>query len=86
MITKKAISENLLAYLQHQITLQELIDWSEDALMNTNFEDDGSHKIRNILARLGSADVKNFGLSWEDCEEIMHKLGYRLQVLAKNED
>lgn len=83
MITKNLISEKLVSYLQHRITLQEIVDWSENALMHNDFEDDNMHAIRNILARIGSADVKEFGLTWEDCEEIMHSLGFRLQVLAK---
>ena len=83
MITKKIISEKLLSYLQHRLTLEEVVHWVEDTLMVGNFEDDDTHTIRNILARIGSADVKNFGLTWEDCEEIMHHLGFSLQVLAK---
>ena len=83
MITKKIISEKLLSYLQHRITLEEIVHWAEHTLMIGSFEDDDTHKIRNILARIGSADTKNFGLTWEDCEEIMHYLGFSLQVLAK---
>ncbi|MEO8855223.1 MAG: hypothetical protein ABI359_15680 [Ginsengibacter sp.] len=86
MITNKDISEKLVSYLQHQVTLKELVYWCEDALLHNNFEDDPSHKIRNILAKIGSSDVKNFGLTWEDFEEIMHKLGYSLQVLARDEN
>ena len=83
MITKKIISEKVLSYLQHHIKLEEIVHWAEETLMRGNFEDDVTHKIRNILARIGSADVKNFGLTWEDCEEIMHHLDFSLQVLAK---
>ena len=83
MITNKIISEKALSYLQHRITLHQIINWVEETLMPGNFEDDDAHTIRNIIARIGSADVKNFGLTWEDCEEIMHHLGFSLQVLAK---
>jgi hypothetical protein len=38
--------------------------------------------VRDILARLGLADVKAFGLFWEDCNEIMHRLGYVLRIDA----
>lgn len=82
-ITKKAVSEKVLEYLQHQIRLEEMMDWSENLLMNINFEDDNEHTVRNILARIGSADVKAFGLTWEDCEKIMHQLGFSLMVFAK---
>jgi hypothetical protein len=40
------------------------------------------HTIRNILAQLGLADVKAFGLEYQDCENMMQKLGYTLEVKA----
>ena len=85
-ITKKIISEKVLEYLQHQITLDEIVNWSEGILMNNNFEDDKAHTVRNILARIGSADVKAFGLTWEDCEKIMNQLGFSLMVFAKEDN
>ncbi|HUZ57378.1 MAG TPA: hypothetical protein VMU83_01185 [Hanamia sp.] len=51
--------------------------------MRNDFEVDNKSSVRNILARIGSADVKAFGLTWEDCEKIMNQLGFRLQVFAK---
>ena len=36
--------------------------------------------LTQVLSRLGLADVRAFGLSWEDCEELVHLLGHRLQV------
>lgn len=82
MITKKTIADRLLAYLKHQISLTELTDWAEKSLIDSSYEDDDSHTIRNVLAQLGLADVKSFGLEWKDCEEIMKKLGFKLEVNA----
>jgi hypothetical protein len=28
------------------------------------------------------ADVKTFGLEWKDCESIMERLGFKLEVKA----
>ena len=82
MITKKIIADKLLAYLQHRMSLTDLVDWSEQNLMKSCYEDDSSHTIRNTLAHLGVADVKTFGLEWKDCEAIMEKLGFKLEVKA----
>lgn len=82
MITKKIIGDQLLAYLQHRLSLEELTDWAENALMDGNYEDDDKHTQRNALAHLGLADVKAFGLEWKDCESIMKSLGYMLEVRA----
>ncbi len=83
MITKKIIADKLLAYLQHRMSLSDLVDWAEQSLMKGDYEDDKSHTIRNTLAQLGVADVKAFGIEWKDCETIMEKLGFKLEVKAK---
>ena len=80
MITKKIIAEKLLAYLQHRLSLEDLVNWAEESLIDSNYEDDNFHTIRNILAQLGLADVKSFGLEWKDCETLMENLGFKLQV------
>lgn len=82
MISKKTIAAKLLAYLQHSISLPEIVDWAEQAILKAHYEDDAAHTIRNILAQLGTADVKAFGLEWKDCESIMERLGYKLEVQA----
>jgi len=82
MITKKYIADQLLAYLQHQLSAAVLVDWAENTLMEGNYEDDTHHTIRNILAQLGLADLKAFGLEYQDCEVMMQKLGYTLEVKA----
>ena len=82
MITKKYIADQLLAYLQHQLSAVALVGWAENTLMEGNYEDDAQHTIRNILAQLGLADVKAFGLEYQDCEDMMQKLGYTLEVKA----
>ncbi|MDO8951730.1 MAG: hypothetical protein Q7U86_03840 [Draconibacterium sp.] len=50
--------------------------------MTRDIQDENPEVVRDILARLGLADVKSFGLFWEDCNEIMQKLGYVLKVDA----
>ncbi len=72
----------MLAYLQHRMTLTDLVDWTEQSLMTGDYEDDKFHTIRNILAQLGVSDVKAFGLEWKDCETIMQKPGFTLEVKA----
>ena len=36
--------------------------------------------LRDIISRLGLADVEKFGLTWEDCEDYLSRLGYRVKV------
>ena len=83
-ITRKDVAEKISAYLHHQITLAELVNWAENAMMEADFEEDDLATIRNALSRLGLADIREFGLLWEDCETILRELGFtiRLEIVA----
>ena len=72
----------MLNYLQNKISLEELVAWAENALMEADIQDEDTNVIRDILAQLGLADVKTFGLYWEDCSNMMKKLGYNLKIDA----
>ena len=36
--------------------------------------------LSEVVSRLGVADVRAFGLTWEDCENLLGRLGYRTRV------
>ena len=36
--------------------------------------------LRTVVARLGVSDVRAFGLTWEDCEQMLGQLGYSARV------
>ena len=79
-ITKQTIAEKIAAYLHHELTLAQLVDWSETALMDGELDENQTEQLAAVLARLGVADVRAFGLTWEDCEDTLHQLGYAARV------
>ena len=79
-ITKKTVAEKLAAYLHHEITLGQLVDWAEHAMMEDEFAEPEMAALRAVVPRLGVADVRAFGLTWEDCEQFLQKLGYAARV------
>ncbi|HEY3762752.1 MAG TPA: hypothetical protein VGN23_13485 [Verrucomicrobiae bacterium] len=79
-ITKKIVADKIGAYLRHEITLAQLVDWAENALMDGEFSEREVSVLRTVLSHLGVADVRAFGLSWEDCEQALHQLGYTTHV------
>ena len=83
-ITKQIAAEQIAAYLHHKITLEQLVDWAESALMDADFAEGDAESLSTVIARLGTADMRAFVLSWEDCEELLGKLGYtpRIDVVA----
>ena len=80
MITRDAVASQLRDYLQHRITRAALVDWAEHAMMDEEFDARDLDTIRDITARLGLADVREFGLTWEDCDAYLSRLGYRAKV------
>jgi hypothetical protein len=83
-ITKQTVADQIAAYLHHEITVAQLVDWSERALMDGEFAERDAKTLLSVIARLGVADVRVFGLAWEDCEELLRKLGFspRVEVVA----
>lgn len=76
-ITRQMVAETIAAYLRHQLTLEQLVDWAERQVMEGEFE---SPVVRDTVARLGLADVRAFGLTWDDCERLLRDLGFAAHV------
>lgn len=83
-ITKQTVADKIAAYLHHEITPAQLVDWAERALMDGEFAEPDAGTISAVVARLGVADVRAFGLAWEDCEALLRQLGFspRVEVVA----
>ncbi len=78
VITRKAVAHLISQYLHHQISLEELVDWAENAMQEGEFEESHSDEITEVVCRIGVADVRAFGLFWEECEALLNKLGYKV--------
>lgn len=80
LLTRQIVAEKLAAYLRHETPLTELVDWAENAVMDGEFAPAEASLLTRVVARLGVADVRAFGLTWEDCEESLRTLGYSARV------
>jgi len=76
-ITKRNVAQKIENYLNHKISKEELIDWCEHSMQEDTFED---HVAKEITARLGLMDAKNFDVSYEDLSAMLDKLGYHVKV------
>ena len=63
VITRQTVADKLGAYLQHELPLANLVTWAETALMEGEFETKHFGEVRDVLARLGVADVRAFSLT-----------------------
>ena len=70
-IENRDVVGKLTDYLNHRVSLPELVDWAEQAMMDGDFIGKDWKTVRDIVARIGVADVRAFGLTWEDCEKSL---------------
>ena len=80
VITRQGVADQLSAYLRGQQQLADLVSWAEEAMREGEFDESDFIAIRDVVARLGLADLAAFGLTWEDAVEMLSRLGYRATV------
>jgi hypothetical protein len=84
-ITRQIVADKIADYLHGKISQAQLVDWSEQAMMDADFDEADTELLTDIVGRLGLADVAEFGLRWQDCEEFLCRLGYRARVIVSSE-
>ncbi len=80
VINRQILAKQLSDYLRHNMTIEQLVDWAERAMMEEEFDPVDHEALRDIVSRIGLADVRAFGLTWEDCEAFLLRLGYRAKI------
>lgn len=83
MITRQNVSDKLLAYLNNAITLAELVDWAENALVKGGFgPDEDIDMLMDIVMYLAAGDSQYFPLTWDVCQDFMRQLGTPVKVVT----
>lgn len=83
MITRQVVSEKLLAYLNEEITLAELVDWAENCFVNGGFgPDEDVDMLADIVMYIAGADTAYFPLTWDVCLDFMKQLGTPIKVVT----
>jgi hypothetical protein len=80
MITKQRVAAKMSERLRHEISSESLVDWAEEVIREEDFADPDANDLASVVGRLGLDDVQEFGLSWEDCESLLRRLGYTAKV------
>jgi len=80
IVTKKILVDKLVQYINRQIDLASLVSWSEDMMQEADLDEQDFTLLRDILSRIGLADVREFGLSWDECYDYLHRLGFDVKV------
>ncbi|MEO8396135.1 MAG: hypothetical protein ABI700_24285 [Chloroflexota bacterium] len=85
MITKTLVAEKILAYLNGQLSLDDLVTWTEDAMVTFTESDQrppGADVIWDTLLYLAAADTSGFPLTWETIKEMLEHLGRPVQAVT----
>lgn len=80
MITRQIVGKQLQDYLNGNLSLAQLVDWAENAIIDDELEEGYDTMLFDMLAYIGVADVQEFELSWQDIVGMLEKLGYRANV------
>ena len=54
-------------------------------MTDADFDEADTEILADIVGRLGLADVAEFGLRWQGCEEFLRRLGYRAKIIVSSE-
>jgi hypothetical protein len=82
IITKQTVRDKLLAYLNDQISLGELVNWAENTFIDDILEPPADTEMLNdILGYLAAADTRQLPLTWAICADFLKQLGVRIQVV-----
>jgi hypothetical protein len=84
-ITRQIVADKIAEYLHGKLSQADLVDWAEHAMMDADLDEIDIDLLTDIVGRLGLADVAEFGLRWQDCEEFLRRLGYRAKVIVSSE-
>lgn len=79
-VNRQIVAEKIAAYLHGKLSQADLVDWAENAMIDSDFVERDAELLGDVVGRLGLADVAEFGLRWEDCENFLHQLGYRTRI------
>jgi hypothetical protein len=79
-ITRHATADKLSDYLRGNVSQAELVDWAERAMMEADFAEADAELLVDIIGRVALADVAEFRLRWQDCEDFLRRLGYRATI------
>ncbi len=83
VITRQAVSDQLLAYLNQRITLAQLVDWAENTFIDDSLEPaEDVDTLNDILACLAAADSAQFPLTWDICTGFLNTLGVKVEVVV----
>ena len=83
VLARGAIQRQLSAYLNQAISLEQLVAWAQQTLVDDDLSAPEAALLRDLVVRATTPGGRTAHLSVEDCAEFFGRLGYTLRVTAK---
>jgi hypothetical protein len=83
VLIRGAILRHMNLYLERELSLRELVDWAETTLAENELSAEDEAFLEDLLARAGKPGSPGFGLSLDDCSDLMARLGQELNVRTR---
>jgi hypothetical protein len=83
VLIRGAILRHMNLYLERDLSLQDLLDWAETTLAENELSAEDEAFLQDLLARAGEPASQDFGLTLEDCSDLMARLGQELKVRTR---
>jgi hypothetical protein len=75
-----AILRMMNRYLGQEIPLTALVEWAQATLRAGDLSADDAAFLQELTDRAGRPGTKAFGLTLEDCDFLLRRLGHELRV------
>jgi hypothetical protein len=79
-VTRETVIWQFEDYLHGTLSIAGLVEWAESAMGEGEFDEGQASLLSDVVARIGVADVRAFGLTWEDCRDMLRSLGLSARV------
>ena len=86
MMSKELVVQQILAYLNGEVSEHDLVLWAENgfvALSESEAEIPDEALILDMLGYLGAGDTADFPLTWGVLSDFLEALGTRVRVIAQ---
>lgn len=80
VLARGAIVRKLNAYLGGEVKLAQLVAWAQEMLAKGDLSGEDESLVRDLLERAGAPGTEAFGLTLEDCRDLLKRLGRELRI------
>ncbi len=85
MITREMVSEKLLAYLDNQLSFDQIVVWAEQVMAQGNYAPDSNiDSLVNIVLCLAGAERPHVPSAQDGHSELMKQPETRIRVVSRD--